>query len=107
LVTHSAPTIRRTPRDPYDSYIEGDDEEEEEDKDAEAERDDDEEKVRWRYWEEPGTVSLWKWLGLVRFFPHAQSEGPRPHRVTIRGVPQERFRGCASVCTIYSPGRAD
>lgn len=36
----------------------------------------------------PGTLTLWKWLGLRRFFPEGKEI-------------QENSRGCAAVCSFF------
>lgn len=42
-----------------------------------------------KLWREPGTIVLWRWLGLDRYFPPAMTKA-------------DRLRGCASVSCISS-----
>jgi hypothetical protein len=41
------------------------------------------------YWE-PGTIAVWRWLGLTRFFPENKT-APKEQRFA------EVMRGCAAV----------
>jgi polycomb protein EED len=43
----------------------------------------------------PGEITVWKWLGLNRFFP------PRYDEMRLEGKTQSVLRGCASVSNMF------